>query len=41
MDAIMETLELLGNPAAMKALRNYEEGKIRFLPLAALNGDKG
>jgi PHD/YefM family antitoxin component YafN of YafNO toxin-antitoxin module len=41
MDAIMETLELLGNPAAMKALRNYEEGKTRFLPLAALNGDKG
>src|SRR5205085_10825052 len=41
MDAIMETLELLGNPAAMKALRDYEEGKTRFLPLAALNGDKG
>ena len=41
MDAIMETLELLGNAAAMKALRNYEEGKTRFLPLTALNGDKG
>ena len=41
MDAIMETLELLGNPAATKALRDYEEGKTRFLPLAALNGDKG
>ena len=41
MDAIMETLELLGNPAAMKALRNYEEGKTRFLPLATLKGDKG
>ncbi len=40
MDAIMETLELLGNPSAMKALRDYEEGKTRFLPLAALNGDK-
>ena len=41
MDAIMETLELLGNAATMKALRNYEEGKTRFLPLTALNGDKG
>ena len=40
MDAIMETLELLGNAAAMKALRNYEVRKTKFLPLAALNGDK-
>jgi len=40
MDAIMETLELLGNAAAMKALRNYEVGKTKFLPLAALNGDE-
>ena len=41
MDAIVETLEVLGNPAAMKALRQYEEGKMKFLPLSALNGDKG
>lgn len=41
MDAIMETLDLLGNPVAMKALRAYEQGKTRFLPLSALNGDKG
>ena len=40
MDAIAETLEILGNPAAMKALRQYEEGKTKFLPLAALNGNK-
>ena len=40
MDAIVETLEVLGNPAAMKALRQYEEGKTKFLPLSALNGDK-
>ena len=39
MDAIVETLEVLGNPVAMKALRQYEEGKTKFLPLAALNGD--
>ncbi len=40
MDTIVETLEVLGNPAAMKALRRYEEGKTKFLPLSALNGDK-
>ena len=41
MDAIIETLDLLGNPAAMKALRDYEAGKTKFLPLSALNGDAG
>ena len=41
MDAIMETLDVLGNPAAMKALREYEEGETKFLPVSALNGDKG
>jgi len=41
MDAIIETLDLLGNPAAMKALRDYEKGKTKFLPLSSLNGDKG
>ncbi|HEV2803507.1 MAG TPA: type II toxin-antitoxin system prevent-host-death family antitoxin [Chthoniobacterales bacterium] len=41
MDAIMETLDLLANPAAMKALRNYEAGKTKFVPLSALNGNAG
>ena len=41
MDAIMETLELLGNPKAMEALHAYEAGKTKFLPLSALNGDEG
>jgi hypothetical protein len=41
MDAIMETLVLLGNPAAMKTLREYDQGKTKFLPLSALDGDKG
>jgi antitoxin YefM len=40
MDAIMETLDLLGNPAAMKALRDFEKGKTKFRPISALNGDK-
>lgn len=31
MDAIMETLDLLGNPGAMKALHDYEQGKTKFL----------
>ncbi len=39
MDAILETLEVLGNPAAMKAIRDYEQGKTKFLPLSALDGD--
>jgi prevent-host-death family protein len=41
MDAIMETLDLLANPAAMKALRNYEAGNTKFVPLSALNGNRG
>jgi prevent-host-death family protein len=40
MEAIMETLDVLANPAAMKALADYENGKTKFLPLSALNGDK-
>jgi prevent-host-death family protein len=41
MDAIMETLDLLANPAAMKELRKYEAGNTKFVLLSALNGDKG
>lgn len=41
MDAIMETLEVLGNPTAMKALQDYKKGKTKFRPLSALNGDEG
>ncbi len=41
MDSILETLEVLGNPAAMKAIRYYEKGKTKFLPLSAMDGDKG
>ncbi|MEP6604458.1 MAG: type II toxin-antitoxin system Phd/YefM family antitoxin [Spartobacteria bacterium] len=37
MEAIIETLEILGNPEAMKAIRNYERGAIKFRPLSALN----
>jgi len=41
MEAIVETLEVLGNPKAMKAIRDYEAGKMKFLPLSALDEDEG
>jgi prevent-host-death family protein len=40
MDAIVETLDILANPNAMRALRDYEQGKTRFHPLEALNDDR-
>ncbi len=30
MEAILETLEIMGNPEAMKAIRDYEEGRTTF-----------
>ena len=37
MEAILETLEILGTPEAMTAIRKYERGKMKFSPLSALN----
>ena len=37
MEAIIETLEIMGNPAAMKAVRDHQAGKTKFLPLSALD----
>jgi prevent-host-death family protein len=37
MEAIIETLEIMGNPAAMNALREHQAGKTRFVPLSALD----
>lgn len=37
MEAIAETLELLGDPKAMKEIHDYEAGKTKFLPLSALD----
>ena len=39
MDAIVETLEILANPDAMKAIREHQAGKTRFLPVSVLDGD--
>ena len=37
MEAIIETLEIMGNPKAMKAIRNYEAGKSKFKDAACLD----
>ncbi len=37
MEAITETLDLLGDAKAMKAIQNYEAGRTKFLPLTALD----
>jgi antitoxin YefM len=40
MEAIVETLELLGNPAAMKAIRAYKAGKAKLFPVSVLDDDE-
>lgn len=37
MEAIIETLEIMGTPEAMKAIREHQAGKTRFVPLSALD----
>ena len=37
MEAIIETLEVMGNPDAMKAIREHRAGKTKFVPLSALD----
>jgi prevent-host-death family protein len=37
LEAIVETMELLGNPAARKAIAAHRAGKMRFLPLSVLD----
>jgi prevent-host-death family protein len=39
MEAIIETLEIMGNPKAMKAIHAYEAGKARFNDVACLDED--
>jgi antitoxin YefM len=33
MSALIETMEILANPAAMKAIREYEAGKTKFVEI--------
>lgn len=37
MEAIVETMELLANPRAMKAVRDFEAGKTKFKAAACLD----
>lgn len=37
MEAIVETLDLLATPKAMRAVQDYEAGKLKFSSLAALD----
>jgi prevent-host-death family protein len=37
MEAIIETLEIMGNPKAMKAIRDYEAGKSKFKDASCLD----
>ena len=37
LEAIVETMELLANPLARKAIAAHRAGKTRFLPLSALD----
>ncbi len=41
LEALVESLEILGNPAAMRAIRQHEAGKLSFHPLSALDEDDG
>jgi hypothetical protein len=37
MEALLETMEILANPEAMKAIRRDQAGKGKYLPLSVLS----
>lgn len=39
MEAILETLEIMADPEAMKALADYTRGKVKMLPVSALDAN--
>jgi len=39
LDAIVETLEIVANPAARKAIDEHRAGRTRFVPLTALDDE--
>ncbi|MBI4326481.1 MAG: prevent-host-death protein [Chloroflexi bacterium] len=39
MEALLETMEILANPEAMKAIRRDRSGKGKYLPLSVLDED--
>ena len=36
-EAMLETMDIMSNPAAMEAIRDYKFGKTKFMPLDVLN----
>ena len=41
MEALLETMEVLSNPAAMRAIRRDRSGKGKYVPLSVLDEDEG
>ena len=41
LEALIETMEILGNAAAMQAIRRHEAGKLAFHPMSALDENEG
>ena len=39
LEAIVETMELLANPKARKAIDDHRSGRTRFVPLTALDDE--
>jgi PHD/YefM family antitoxin component YafN of YafNO toxin-antitoxin module len=39
MESILETLEIMGNPKAMEAIRRDRAGKTKYYPLESLDED--
>jgi len=39
MESLLETIEVMDDKKAMKAIRDYEAGKTKFRPLSALDDD--
>jgi prevent-host-death family protein len=39
MEAIIESLEIMGNPKAMKAIRDYEAGRTKMKDVSCLDED--
>ena len=39
METLLETMEILGNPKAMEAIRKDREGKTKYYPLESLDED--
>ena len=36
-EAMLETMDIMSNPAAMEAIRDYKSGTTKFMPLDVLN----